>query len=80
MNRQLNEYRLSYYDNILRRQKMGKHKNNMVYAYIYRKINERYGNNKTNRKKNRVNKRRTQYALTRIEYLPNLYNLSNSWR
>ena len=75
-----NEYRLSYYDNILRRQKMGKRKNNMLYAYIYRKINKRYANNKTNRKKNRVNKRRKQYALTKIEYLPNLYNLSNSSR
>ena len=50
-NRQPNEYRLSYYDNILRRQKMGKRKNNMLYAYIYRKINKRYANNKINRKK-----------------------------
>ena len=46
-----NEYRVSYYDNILRKQRMGKQKNNAVYAYIYRKLQKRYADNKTNRKK-----------------------------
>ena len=58
--------------------RMGKRKNNALYAYIYRKINKRYVDNKTNRKKNRVNKRRKQYTLTKFDYVPNVYNLENS--
>ena len=46
-----NGYRLRYYDNIAKEYRMGKRKNNKLYAYIYRKLNKRYADNKTNRKK-----------------------------
>ena len=41
-------------------------KNNNIYAFIKRELNSRYKNNKTNRQKNRVGKKKNQFVLTKI--------------
>ena len=44
----------------------GRRKNNNLYAYVFRRIKKRYVDNKSNGKKQRVEKRRYRYALSRV--------------
>ena len=57
---------IKYYDKRKGTLEEGRRKNNNLYAYVFCKIKKKYVDNKTNRKKQRVGKRRYQYALSRV--------------